>query len=219
MHIVRILFGFPCTIKLHHSPVVIHVPGGRYGVILGNVYENFETLKNFVKENDCIVSPLCELEFHGFGDIPKGAWIKIQVPHIVKNPKIQDNIKVLSRDRYQESIEYAQKLLPGQEPPDHRHIYYRFCEETIEIFTQHFSQFIVYAKNCALNEVMGTNVSPLEPSSTPIQEKKPLKRSLSLPTGCLSGLDVKNTECDGKCYSFKKKIIFSFVLLSIIFMD
>ena len=63
----------------------------------------------------------------------------------------------MSRDRNQDSIEYAQRLGQEEEPPDNRHSYYWLFEETIEIFTQHFSQFIVYAKNSTLNEVMVMN--------------------------------------------------------------
>ena len=87
----------------------------------------------------------------------KGAWYKIDVPHIVKNPQTAERIKVMSRDRYQESIEYAQLLHKGEEPPDHQSIYYRFRERYLEIFTPHFSQFIVYAENTTLEEVLGTD--------------------------------------------------------------
>ena len=127
---------------------------GLYGVILGNVYGNFKKFSHFVKESDCIVGPMCEFEFHSYEDIPEGVWIKIQVPHIVKNPKIEDNIRVISRDRYQECIEYAQSLEQGEEPFDNQNIYYRFGDRYIEIFTHHFSQFIVFAENVTLNEVL-----------------------------------------------------------------
>ena len=100
---------------------------------------------------------MCEFEFHGYLNIPKGAWIKIQVPHILKNPTVHSKVTVMFRDRNQDSIEYAQRLGQEEEPPDNRHSYYRLFEETIEIFTQHFSQFIVYAKNSTLNEVMAMN--------------------------------------------------------------
>ena len=97
------------------------------------------------------------LNFHGYFNIPKGAWIKIQVPHILKNPVAHNKVTVMSRDRYQESIEYAQRLGQEEEPPDNKHIYYKLFEETIEIFTQHFSQFIVFAKNSTSSEDMSMN--------------------------------------------------------------
>ena len=137
-----------------NSKVILHVPGGLLGVILGNVYENFKTFNYPVNENDCIVGPMCEFEFHSYDDITEGSWIKIEVPHIVKNPKIKSSIKVISRDRYQDCIEYAQELEIREDPPDCENIYYRFSETCIEIFTQHFSQFIVYAENTTLDEVM-----------------------------------------------------------------
>ena len=137
------------------SGVTLHVPEGLYGIILGNVHEDFDAFKQCVKGNDCIVGPMCEFEFHSYYDILKGAWYKIDIPHIVKNPKVEDKIKVISRDRYQESIEYAQRLQEMEEPPDYENIYYRLNERNLEIFTHHFSQFIVYAESTTLDEVMG----------------------------------------------------------------
>ena len=73
---------------------------GLFGVILGNVYEKFGTFNQLVKESDCIVGPVCEFEFHSYDDITKGAWMKIEIPHIVKNPKCgrQDQSTYLGTD-------------------------------------------------------------------------------------------------------------------------
>ena len=129
------------------------MPEGLFGVLLGNINENFELFKHLVNESDCIVGPMCEFEFHSYDGIPEGAWVKIQIPHLVSNPKMEGNIKVISRERYQDCIEYAQKLEPEEEPPDSENIYFRFNKKYIEIFTHHFSQFIVYAENSTLEEV------------------------------------------------------------------
>ena len=151
---MKVLRGLPCTITPLHSPVRLHVPEDHHGIILGNVYKNFDSFNHLVNERDCIVGPMCEFEFHSYDDIPEGAWYKIVVPHIVKNVMVKDRIKVVSRDRYQECIEYAQRLEPGEEPSDHQNIYFWYSESYIEIFTQHFSQFILYAENTTLDEVM-----------------------------------------------------------------
>ena len=151
---MKILHGSPCTIAPHHSRVILRVPKGCHGIILGNIHKNFKISNHLVKESDCIVSPMCEFEFHSYDDIPEGAWIKIEVPHIVKNLDIASKIRVISRDRYQKCTEYAQKLEPEQEPYDYENIYYRFGESYLEIFTHHFSQFIVFAENTTLDEVM-----------------------------------------------------------------
>ena len=143
---------------LHHNPPTFTspLPERCYGVILGNVYENFKMFNNIVKENDCIVGPMCEFEFHSYADIPRGAWIKIEVPHIVRNHKIERKIRVISRDRYQDCIEYAIRLQPKEELPGfdfNPNIYYRVSDTHVDIFTQHFSQFIVYAENSSMQEV------------------------------------------------------------------
>ena len=139
-----------------NTRVILRVPEGLYGVILGNVYKNIKMLNHLVKENDCIVGPMCEFEFHSYEEIPEGAWIKIQVPHIVKNLTVEDRIKVISRDRHHTCIEYAQRLKQGEDPPDCENVYYRFNERYVEIFTHHFSEFLVYAENTTLYEVMNT---------------------------------------------------------------
>ena len=157
VQIVKILHGSPCTIAPHHSRVILRVPKGCHGIILGNVHKNFKIFNHLVTESDCIVSPMCEFEFHSYDDIPEGAWIKIEVPHIVKNLDIESKIRVISRDRYQECTEYAQKLEPEQEPYDCENIYYRFAGNCLEIFTHHFSQFIVFAENTTLKEVIDMN--------------------------------------------------------------
>ena len=155
VHIVKILHGHPCMITTRHSRITLHVPEGLYGIILGNVHENFDLFRHLVQKTDCIVSPMCEFEFHSYCDIPKGACYRIEVPHIVNNSKVEGSIKVMSRDRYQECIEYAQKLEPGEMPPDYEYTYYRFRERNLEIFTPHFSQFVVYAQNRTFEEVTG----------------------------------------------------------------
>ena len=153
VHIVKIVHGHPCTITPRQSRVMLHVPEGLHGIILGNVFHNFNIFRHCVKKTDCNVSPMCEFEFHSYDNIPEGAFIKIEVPHIVKNYEVSKKIRVMSRDRYQESIEYAQRLEPGQKPRSGS-IYYRYTEEYIEIFTHHFSQFIVYAEKTNLEEVI-----------------------------------------------------------------
>ena len=157
VHIVKILHGRPCALTPRQSGVILYVPEGLHGITLGNVHENYDEFKQCVKESDCIVGPMCEFEFHSYIDILKGASYKIDVPHIVKNPQAAEKIKVMSRDKYQESIEYAQVLHKGEEPLDHESIYYRFRERYLEIFTPHFSQLIVYAENTTLEEVLDTD--------------------------------------------------------------
>ena len=72
--------------------MILHVPEGVYGVILGNIHTNYRTFGHLVEDHDCIISPLCEFEIHNYNDIPQGAWCTIQVPHIAKNPAIETTI-------------------------------------------------------------------------------------------------------------------------------
>ena len=110
MQIVKILHGRPCIITPRQTQVILHLPEGLHGIILGNVHKNFDTFRHCVEKNDSIVGPMCEFEFHSYDDIPEGAWVKIEVPHIVKNFDMESKIRVMARDRYQECVEFAQRL-------------------------------------------------------------------------------------------------------------
>ena len=151
---MKLLHGSPCTVMSSSSRVILHMPEGYHGVLLGNVDENFQMFKHFVKESDCIVGPMCEFEFHSYAAKPQRTFIKIKVPHIVKNPKIERNIRVISRDSSQNCIEYAKKLQPGEEPPDRLDMYFRFNESHVEIFAKHYTQYLVFAENSSLEEVI-----------------------------------------------------------------
>ena len=90
-------------------------------------------------------------------DILKGAWYKIQVPHLIKNiAEATDKIKVKYQDRHEESVEFTQMLPVGEDPPINSvNVYYRLCHSHVEIFTPHFSQFIVYAENTPIKDLTG----------------------------------------------------------------
>ena len=153
---MEIIDGSAATIKARHSEVILHIPKGVYGIILGNVYTALSQLKHLVGPNDTIIGPICVFELHRYKDIPKGAWYKIQVPHIVKNiAEARDKIKFKYQDQHQESIRYAKCLLSGEDPPiDSVNVYYRLCCNHVEIFTMHFSQFIIYAENTPIEELI-----------------------------------------------------------------
>ena len=152
---MKIVHGLATEIRARHSEVILHVPEGVYGIILGNVYSTLWRLSHLVRENDTVISPMCEFELHSYMDIPKGAWYKIQVPHIVNNiAEARDQIRVKYQDKHGEFIDYAEMLLPEEGPPvDSVNVYYRLCHRHVEIFTPHFSQFIVYAKNTPIEQL------------------------------------------------------------------
>ena len=157
---MEIIHGSAVTIQTLQANVILRVPDGVFGIILGNIHTNFRTFSHLVEESDCIISPMCEFELSSYDDVPKGAWYTIQVPHIVKNETIESKIMVKHRDKYRKTFGYALRLVTGEEPPvdDNVNVYYRFHEKFIEIFTHHFSQFIIYAENTTIQTVMGLSV-------------------------------------------------------------
>ena len=157
VHIVEIIHGSSVTIQTLQANVILHVPEGVFGIILGNIHTNFRTFSHLVQEGDCIISPMCEFELSSYDDIHEGAWYTIQVPHIVKNKTIESRIIVKHRDKTRKKVGYALRLVTGEEPPtdDNVNVYYRFHDKYIEIFTHHFGQFIIYAEKTTIQRVMG----------------------------------------------------------------
>ena len=94
---MRILCEFSCIIKPHHSRLLYMCQEEATGLYWGMLRKPSQREKTLLQKSDYIVSPMCEFEFHGYLNIPKGAWIKIQVPHILKNATVHSKVTVMSR--------------------------------------------------------------------------------------------------------------------------
>ena len=139
--IVEIIHGSAVTIQALHSDVILHVPDGVYGIILGNIHTDHWRFRHLVPENDCIISPICNFYWKD-SDIKSATKFKLQVCHIFQNIyTIADKIKVIRRENG-ESIT-AKYFTPKQDPSM---VYYNFNHRYIDILTPNFSKFFVTAE-------------------------------------------------------------------------
>ena len=128
VHIVEMVNGFPCTIMPLHSKVILHIPEGLFGILLGNIFHIGNIVSGRVHR--------CAFSFHSYDSISEGSFVKIQmnVVDIWKKTQIEDQIRVMVVNQNETTNRYATKMRQGDEPPDREGIYYRLNEECVEIF-------------------------------------------------------------------------------------
>ena len=149
--IVEIIHGSAVTIQVLHSNVILHVPDGVYGIVLGNIHTDHWRFKHLVKDTDCIIGPICD--YHLFDSSRKASKRKnfiIEVPHIVKNiDEVNGKMEVMRQADGSSVLTAVQPLLSeGNAEPNKA--FYAVEKNHIKISTPHFSRYIVTAKgiNC-----------------------------------------------------------------------
>ncbi len=84
--IVEILQGFSKIIVPPNSDVVLHVPDGVCGVLLGNIHTDPAKFAHLVRDTECIVSPVCDLHVElTTGNTQERQPFKLLIPHIMKD--------------------------------------------------------------------------------------------------------------------------------------
>ena len=137
------------TIQALHSNIILHVPDGLHGIILGNIHTDHWRFKHYVKENECIIAPMCEFYFRPFVDNSPNSVFRIQIPHFVANIyRVKNYLKV----RHMSSLEsrYVQEEDSVQIPEQDRSMYYTLDNQYINIITSTFCKFLISAEaiNC-----------------------------------------------------------------------
>ena len=139
------MHGSAVTIQALHSDVILHVPDGVYGIILGNIHTDHWRFRHLVPENDCIISPICEFHFHGSNTQPKPKFTLL-IPHIVVNiERTSQYIKVKFQMKQGEVLQKAKHFTLGA-PVTAGEVFYKTHNGYIEILTDHFTKFFVTAK-------------------------------------------------------------------------
>ena len=153
---MEIVHGSAVNIQALHSDLILHVPEGVYGIILGNIHTDHWRFKHLVKDTDCIIGPICD--YYIF-DTPRKATKRdnfiIEVPHIVKNiHEVNGTIQVMRQPNGSLALTPIQPLVPGDNA-DQNDAFYSVHKKYIKISTPHFSRFIVTAKgiNCCSGSV------------------------------------------------------------------
>ena len=154
------------TIQALHSDVIIRVPDGVYGVILGKLHTDYWRFGCLVGENDCIISPMYQFYWKG-SEIPLGKRFITEIPHIVNDIfEIANQIQVIHRH---EGNSLQAKVLT--ENPSPRETYYTLSQRRVKIYTPHFCKFLVTAKgtkHCAGSMTLVTFAKMKSSESGPI---------------------------------------------------
>ena len=134
------------TIQAPHSDIILHVPDGVYGIILGNIHTDHWRFRHLVPEKDCIISPICEFFFKASDKSKRNATFRLQVPHIVKSiEEVGQNIEVKFQRRKNAPLLHARpfhdnRILSSDD------VLYKLHKSEVEIFSLHFSKIFITAK-------------------------------------------------------------------------
>ena len=153
---MEIVHGSAITIQAVHSDVILHVPDGVYGIILGNIHTDHWRFKHLVKDIDCIIGPICDYYiFYSPRKATKRENFIIEVPHIVKNiHEVNGTIQVMPQPNGSSVLTPIQPLVQDDKT-EQNDTFYSVHKKYIKISTPHFSRFIVTAKgiNCCSGSV------------------------------------------------------------------
>ena len=151
VQIVEIIRGSAVTIQALHSDVILHVPDGVYGIILGNIHTDHWRFTHLVKDTDCIIGPICD--YHIFNSPRQASERKnfiIEIPHIVMNiEEVNGKIQVMRQPGGSPVLIPIQPQL-SENKAESNGAFFSVGKSHIKIFTPHFSRYIVTAKaiNC-----------------------------------------------------------------------
>ena len=144
VQIVEIIHGSAVTIQALHSDVILHVPDGVYGIIIGNIHTDHWRFRHLVTEKDCIISPICEYHLESSDATQDKEYIRfrIQVPHTLNDNDLNEG-KIKVKRVHKEVKSDAIRFTRHQSPEE---VYYKYNRKYVEIFTHEFSKYIIYAE-------------------------------------------------------------------------
>ena len=119
-------------------------------IVLGETPTNPTRFMHLVKDDECIVCPVCEFKTCYNSDFPENTRFNIFLPHFTKEieKKIEQTVKFQTED--DQDIYTAQRLKSGENPKDSPGVTFITTRNGVEIYTTHFTKFIVTAEaiNC-----------------------------------------------------------------------
>ena len=165
---MEIVHGSAVTIQALHSDVILHVPDGVYGIILGNIHRDHWRFRHLVEENDCIISPICEF-------FRKGAHTNerftIEVPHILRDiPEARAKIAVKYRTHSEGTFSQAPTSSQMRSSED---TYFDYNSMHVDIHTRNLGNFFILAEDtncCSKNALMLAFCKMEEDGQTPVAD-------------------------------------------------
>ena len=127
-----------------NSDVILHVPKGVYGKILANVHTDPAKFIHHIPKRHCLVAPICEycLQPASSNTPLKKVKYIIQIPHIVTDiERVRHHIRVFHGNIHSQESDLKIKKQNSEE----KGLHFDIDEKYINIYTSHFSGFIVTA--------------------------------------------------------------------------
>ena len=158
------------TIRALHSDVILHVPDGVYGIILGNIHTDHWRFRHLVGRDDCIISPICEFDLVG-SKVSNERRFRIQVSNIAQDPQHLKDIKV--KYGIKNNLSTANKFTRSQQTNDN--VSFKVTRSYVDIYAHHFCKFIIYAeeRNCCGQSIAVVSFSKLE-----IKDSRPVATAI-----------------------------------------
>ena len=146
--IVEVLFKEPVSIEAEEC-INLQTPEGVYGVILGKFQTDYATFRKLFRD-ECVLSPVLEFCLFSCYELAEQAWYTIAIP-LANIDLVKGKLKVWHKSKLSRTAVHAKFLKAGQKPSRLDTVYYKFSPFGLDIFTHHFSQFIITSEGCSRN--------------------------------------------------------------------
>ena len=143
--------GTALTLQAPGSAVSLGIPQGTHGAYMSHVATDFTQYAHHIPEEECIVSPLLEVErMRVRSDPPEGVLHTINMPHCVRSREDWKYIKV-RHGTHDNPVTFSE--VPPKRPDNPYSEGFWVEENFIRIQTRSFSPFIC---TCCKNQCHGT---------------------------------------------------------------
>ena len=143
IQIAVLVTGEACLVRAPYSDVILHVPEGIYGILLGKIRTNLSRYSHLFPHNECVMSPICEYSFHQLLDKPavsKNAKYRIQIPHVARDIHKPGQQIIVRHGNIHNG--HFRKCPAGKPEEDHG-TYYTVGDKYVDVYTSHFSATVV----------------------------------------------------------------------------
>ena len=130
--------------------VNLQTPEGVYGAILGKFQTDYATFRKLLRDYECVLSPVLEFCLFSCYELAEQAWYTIAIP-LANIDLVKGTLKVWHKSKFIRTAVHAKFLEAGQKPSRLDTVYYKFSPFGLDIFTHHFSQFIITSEGCSRN--------------------------------------------------------------------
>ena len=180
---IRLVRGESNKIQTTNSEVILYTPRGIKGAILTNIHTNHGQFLKHIPERECLVAPICgyflkpDLEDkqdnkeNSSTTQPKDQRYLIRIPHVIKDvDRVENHIRIKHGNIRSGVPPLIVDRNPNSRHPDH--VSFTVDRKYINIYTNHFSGFIVTIKD--INCCSGSAYALMFGSLKKVPEQDPL---------------------------------------------